>query len=826
MGPPSRKDDGARLAFGAHDEEVAGLHEVAEGLLMLDGDARPVADPDVAKGVHEEGGHLVGDLGKGAAGPPAPVIPAALDPLAQAIEVMLLQDGVLPVDPGEEPFPGGVEGGGERVQVVALHLVEGDGVAEAGEVVEAGQGLVDLLEEVDLEVVDGIGFIELASDDGDIPIGVDQHAGGTVDRDGGAKGEEESAGAKVRLFAGIEGDVAVDDLEEGDAVVAIAAVETADGVVFIGQKIAALAAADLLLRFDHGEAKGVDPLDDCLQRGQVAGDVEGEILLFGLAFHHGRILLSPKIPAPCGWRNSGTDQPAGRGGWTSGADGACYGKRPYISYVREAKMARPNILLLFTDQQRHDTIHALGNPVIRTPNLDRLATEGVAFTNAFTPSPVCVAARCSMIHGQYPLHTGCKENTPMPQDRESFMDGLVRAGYRTHGIGKCHFSPDLHALRGFQSRESSEEMVSDPSRDDYMTFLRANGFAHICDPHGIRGEMYYVPQPAQMPQHLHPTHWVGDRSTAFLREQASSGEPWFLFSSFIHPHPPFAPPNPWHKLYRAPLMPLPNVPADHESLLTYINRRQNRYKYRDQGIDQNLLRNQKAYYYASISFVDYQIGRILKVLEESGQLENTLIVHSSDHGEHLGDYHCFGKRSMHDSAARIPLLARLPGTFDGGRRCDRPVSLVDLAPTFLEVAEATISSHPLDGASLIDLCNSSVEREMVFGQHDVAGAAQYMAVTRDWKYIYSAPDNREFLFDKQQDPLETRNRAGLAFLREVRDGMRKRLIAHLKEGGESEALDGDEWRIYPRLEVSEDPDTGLLIQDHAWADTRLPGYTD
>ena len=116
--------------------------------------------------------------------------------------------------------------------------------------------------------------------------------------------------------------------------------------------------------------------------------------------------------------------------------------------------SQPNILHIFVDQQRFDTIRALGNHIIHTPNLDRLCSNGVAFTNAFSPSPVCVAARCSMIYGQYPANTDCYANTTMPTDnRTSFMTALTDAGYCTHGIGKCHFTPDTYALRGFQSRE-------------------------------------------------------------------------------------------------------------------------------------------------------------------------------------------------------------------------------------------------------------------------------------------------------------------------------------------------------------------------------------
>lgn len=488
---------------------------------------------------------------------------------------------------------------------------------------------------------------------------------------------------------------------------------------------------------------------------------------------------------------------------------------------------RPNVLWFFTDQQRFDTIHALGNPVIRTPNLDRLVREGAAFTSAYSPSPVCISARCSMIHGQYPLHTGCYENTPMPTDgRPTIMSAATEAGYRTHGIGKCHFSPDSQALRGFQTRRRQEEIVSSPEVDDYVPWLHEKGFAHICDPHGIRGEMYYVPQPAQMPAELHPTHWIGDETVKFVTDQGESDQPWLCFSSFIHPHPPFAPPNPWHKLYRAPLMPLPNLPPDSPALWTWINRSQNRYKYRDQGFDKNLVRCLRAYYYAVISFIDSQVGRVLEALERTGQLDNTLILYTSDHGEHLGDRYCFGKRSMHDSAARVPMLARLPGRFDGGQVCTRPVSLVDVAPTLAAATGAEMPAAQLDGEDLADVLRGASDREMVFAQHYSGRQATYLAVSERWKYFYTAGDNREFLFDRWTDPLETRNRAGVSFCRGDRDAMKGALIEHLKAGGEMQGLDGDDWKEFPPIEMPEDPDAGLLIQDHRWADTTLPGYTD
>jgi arylsulfatase len=489
---------------------------------------------------------------------------------------------------------------------------------------------------------------------------------------------------------------------------------------------------------------------------------------------------------------------------------------------------RPNILHIFTDQQRFDTIAALGNPVIRTPNFDRLCREGTAFTSAYSASPVCISARCSMIYGQYAHNTGCYENQTMPtDDRRSVMGALTEAGYRTHGIGKCHFSPDSMALRGFQSREIQEE-IAGYENDDYMQHLATRGQKTL-EPHGIRGEMYYIPQPSMLPAEDHPTQWIGDRSVAFLEQQALDGEPWYLFSSYIHPHPPFAPPHPWYKLYRAPLMPLPKVPQDCEAgMWTWINRSQNRYKYRDQGIDQNLMRNMKAHYYACISFIDYQIGRLLDVLERTGQLDNTLILVNSDHGEHLGDMNCFGKRSMHDSAARVPMVVRLPDRFAAGDICDQVVGHVDVAPTLLGAAGAALGTHQPDGVDLADVAAGNVDREMVFSQLFSGEKAIYMAVSDGWKYMYSAGDGRAYLFDRVTDPQETRNRAGIWGLPQVAEAetyMREALMKFLREGGETAGLDGDEWREFPQIELDVNPDAGLLIQD-ARGDYSIPGYTD
>ncbi|MHB0858763.1 MAG: sulfatase family protein [Anaerolineae bacterium] len=495
-------------------------------------------------------------------------------------------------------------------------------------------------------------------------------------------------------------------------------------------------------------------------------------------------------------------------------------------------MPRPNILLLFTDQQRHDTIRAAGNASIATPNLDRLTREGVRFSSAYTPSPVCVPARCALLYGRYPHRTGCTDNDDaMPNNLPSLMEVLTEAGYRTHGIGKMHLTPDLNALRGFQSRETQEEIRGAGEPDDYLAYLHANGFHHVHDPFGCRGEMYYIPQPAQMPARLHGSQWVGDRSVAFL-DAHEGDQPFFLMSSFIHPHPPFSPPTPWNKLYRGPLMPPPKRPEGFEAFQTYMARVQNRYKYRDAGFDLNLVRMLKAYYYACISFVDYQIGRMLASLERTGRLDNTLILFSSDHGECLGDYGCFGKRNMLDVAARIPLLARLPGRFAAGETCDTPASLVDLMPTALAAAGMRSDDLGLDGVDLATLAReggggTDAERT-VYSQYNRRELGVYMALDRQTKYYYSAPDRREFLLDRVRDPEETRNRAGVTFCRGDLGRMRARLLDMFQRSGYDEPVEAGAWRLFPQPELPVDPDAGLLVQDQGWAAPyqQLPGYSD
>jgi arylsulfatase A-like enzyme len=410
----------------------------------------------------------------------------------------------------------------------------------------------------------------------------------------------------------------------------------------------------------------------------------------------------------------------------------------------------------------------------------------------------------------------------MPQERTSLMELLQAAGYQTHGVGKMHFSPDSRKLWGLDSRDYSEEGGMRDG-DEFCDFLRESGFDHIVDPYGVRSEWYYVPQPSQLPERLHNTRWVADRSLDFLGRRDRE-RPFLLWSSFIKPHPPFESPVPWNRLYKPLEMPFPHMPPGYEELLTYWNRTQNRYKWRDQGFDWNLVRLIRAAYYAAISYVDYNAGRILAQLREEGELDNTLVIYTSDHGELLGDFGSVGKRSVLDPAARVPMLVRYPERFAAGERCARVASSVDVAPTCLGAAGLAAAEQHV-GVDLGDLAKGNSDRDAVLCQFQEDAVGLYGLITDEFKYMHSVPDQREWLFPRLAGQLESRSLAGSPPYEGVLVAMRERLIEWFRADGYEGPLEGDGWREFPTRDVPSNPDAGHLFQDGKSVDELFPdGY--
>lgn len=455
-------------------------------------------------------------------------------------------------------------------------------------------------------------------------------------------------------------------------------------------------------------------------------------------------------------------------------------------------ISKPSFLLILTDQQRWDTIARAGNSVVRTPNLDRLCRSGALFRRAYTQTPVCVPARMNILTGQDSHRLGIMENArsvrgPIP----TLPAVLSEQGYFTQAIGKMHFAPPRNHY-GFQRMLLSEELARFRADDDFLLYLKEEGYGHVAEPHGQRHGLYYQPQVSVLPEEHHTTSWTADRTVDFLKNYRNRR--FFCFCSFIKPHPPWDPPEPFASIYRAQDMPLPvRCDADRDPKDNFLLV-QNHSKWMDNA-DDDLACRIKARYYGSISHIDKNVGKILDALEEYGLRENTIVIYSSDHGDLMGDHYHWGKRSYFEGASHIPLVLSWPGHLPEGIARDEFVMLNDILPTLVETAGAC---RPLgiSGGNLVELLKrpGTPWRDTVWGEYGRGRTAKFMLRTGDWKYIYMVNGGREQLFNLADDPDELNDLADE--MSDLCSDFRLRMARHYSDQGCATALDnGDMARM-------------------------------
>ncbi len=453
--------------------------------------------------------------------------------------------------------------------------------------------------------------------------------------------------------------------------------------------------------------------------------------------------------------------------------------------TREATVGnRPNVLFIMTDQQRADTIAALGNDRIYTPNLDRLVRRGVSFTNAYTTCPVCVAARLTIRTGRQPRRTGVYGNSPptlvdgeplAPEERcGPYLARTMRGlGYRTFGIGKFHSMPWDEDL-GYDTQLHSEELYGSPDqrgRDAYAAFVAREHpeYDFIEGLMGERTEMYYMPQMSPMPKECTVEAWAADRAVESIG--ADDDRPYFGFVSFVGPHPPLAPPIPFNRMYDPDRMPNP-IRGDRDTDLADEQIRWMNYAIWAEDINDPHARVLRARYYGEVSYIDWCLGRILDAVDARSDADNTVICFFSDHGDHLGDHHAWQKESYFEQSCRIPYLvswpARLP---QDTRRAD----LVCHSDLFGIATGAAGARDTRDGVDLLGAIEDGAPtRETLVGTYSDPGTPEFKTMVRHghWKYIYMANGAREQLFDLAEDPgelreLSARHRSTTRRLREL-----------------------------------------------------------
>jgi len=429
-------------------------------------------------------------------------------------------------------------------------------------------------------------------------------------------------------------------------------------------------------------------------------------------------------------------------------------------------LSKPNVLYVMTDQQRWDTIASLGNTHIYTPNLDRLVKRGLSFKHAYSTCPVCVAARYTVRTGCEPPRTRRFSNGAVPPvagQSESmtercgpYLAQTMRGhGYRTFGIGKFHTNPWNEDI-GYDAHFHSEEMyrtAEQRSADAYAGWIAREHpeFDYIEALQVERTEMYYQPQVSPLPAHLTVESWAADRAVEQL--SVDDDRPYFGFVSFIGPHPPFAPPVPFNRMYDPDRMPNPvvgDLETDHaDEQIPFMNR----IIWADDITDSHA-RILKARYYGEISYIDECLGRILDAVEARQDADNTVICFFSDHGDHMGDHCAWQKESFFDASNHIPFLLSWPEQLASDEQRDELICLTDL---FAIATGAAGQVETRDGHDVLGmLAGSASAREHVIGMYGGPGRADFKVMVRqgDWKYIFLANGGRELLFNLADDPSE------------------------------------------------------------------------
>ncbi|MCC7495425.1 MAG: sulfatase-like hydrolase/transferase [Fimbriimonadaceae bacterium] len=455
---------------------------------------------------------------------------------------------------------------------------------------------------------------------------------------------------------------------------------------------------------------------------------------------------------------------------------------------------RPNILWFCTDQQRFDTIGALHNPVVQTPHLDAFLRTAVACDQAYSQSPVCTPSRASFLTGRYPRTCRGRQNGQawFPADELLVTRYLADHGWDGGLAGKLHLSAccrinekDHRPPDGYRNFWWSHHPAPDWPESDYGQWLRQRG---------VDWATAYRPQGAAyagLPTEHHQTTWCVDRAIEHL-EQDHDGRPWLISVNVFDPHHAFDPPQEYLDRYDPATVPLPRWLADEWDRKTPYQQLDHRGAYGGQGmsvtrLSERELRQVVAAYYAMVSLIDDQFGRLLDHLEATGQRDNTIVIFMSDHGELLGDHGLLLKGGhFYDCAVRVPLLLSWPGRWQQGVVSDALVELTDLAPTLTEACGLPLPGT-FQGRTLGPLLRgeTTTHRADVYAEYhhamplknrDLPPCYGSMLRTATHKIVaYHGVDAGE-LYDLTADPGEFHNLWSDPACRDLRETLLRRLL--------------------------------------------------
>jgi len=424
--------------------------------------------------------------------------------------------------------------------------------------------------------------------------------------------------------------------------------------------------------------------------------------------------------------------------------------------ARPPAATHPNILFLMVDEMRWDCLGCAGHPVVKTPNLDRLAQQGLRFANSYSVAPVCCPARRSLFTGRYAHVHGVTQNGLPANDGEILITSILKHyDYTTAISGKLHFHPEgpdydfdqfwSYANEGPRKLENYREFLF-KKHGAKTPFPQKPG---TCpwpeDPLGVDVGQFAYPKEDFM------SYWIADRAVDFLRSRQGAEKPWFLFTSFLIPHSPYTAPEPYYSMYDPKSFAVPPIPPENVAARARLKGMEQRHMI----ADEDLLRAVSAQYFGHCTNVDDNVGRILSELDSLGMADNTIVVFTADHGNMLGDRGRMFKGIMYEGSSHVPHLMRAPknaayaAKFNTGRVIDEGVESVDVMPTLLEMAGLPVPEQGVQGKSLLQLAQGLDNN---WKNRCFASQKGAMLRTSDYKLIVDG-DTRE-LYDMRNDPKE------------------------------------------------------------------------
>jgi arylsulfatase A-like enzyme len=465
-------------------------------------------------------------------------------------------------------------------------------------------------------------------------------------------------------------------------------------------------------------------------------------------------------------------------------------------------MKKPNIVFFFTDDQRFDTIAALGNSQIRTPNIDKLVERGTSFTHAHIPcgtsGAVCMPSRAMLNTGRSLFHIeGCGKS--IPEEHTTIGECLQSAGYRTFGTGKWHngnaayhrsfTDGDEIFFGGMADHWNVPAYHFDPTGKYETTIKRC--------PDAFHGNKTEIIHCDHIDAGHHSSELVCGAAIDFIKNYDSEA-PFYTYISFLAPHDPRTMPEEFRKMYDAEDIDLPpNFMGGHPFDTGALH-------IRDEELaafprDPEETRRHLAEYYAMISHLDHQLGNVVKAVEEKGELENTIFVFAGDNGLALGQHGLFGKQNCYDHSVRVPLIFAGPGV-PQGEKSDSFVYLFDIFATICELANIAIP-ETVEGKSMVSAMNNTslkVRDTLYFAY------CQFQRAVRDSQfklieYVIDSKHIKTQLFDAENDPWELANLADNPDYKDKICELRKELIRYSHDWNDRDSEFGTTfWKGYER----------------------------